>query len=162
MESHEGEFLYNWEYLIKLAMEEGKFNSLNKNFEVINIEFKNKNIGYCSLIKTTQNDEIVYAKRLNRNIYTRFIKDKKPKLTNRMMVILNRNRKKPNEYYLITMFPGDKSFKEPEDLNIKTKEELIECLEFWENYALIYDKSIIQENSIIDYCPYENLYLAVA
>lgn len=162
MESHKGDFLYDWEILIKLAMEEGKFNSLNKNFEVINIEFQGKNIGYCSLVKTAQGDEIIYAKRLNRNIYTRFIKNKRPILTNSMTIILNRNRKKSNEYYLITMFPGDESFKEPEDLNIRTKEELIECLEFWEKHALTYDKSIIQENSVIDYCPYRNMYLAVA
>lgn len=162
MESHKGEFLYDWEDLIELAMEEGKFNSLNKNFEVINIEFQDKNIGYYSLVKTAQGDEIVYAKRLNRNIYTRFVKNKRPKLTNSMTIILNRNRKKPNEYYLITMFPGDESFKEPEDLNIKTKEELVECLEFWRKHALIYDKSIIQGNSVIDYCPYGNLYLGVA
>lgn len=158
MESHKREFLYDWERLINRAIQEEKLNNLSKSFEIINVGFQNKDIGYCSLVKTTQDDEIIYAQRLNRNIYSRFVKGKEPKLVNTMTVILNRSREKLNEYYLITMFPGDKSFKEPEDLNIKTKEELLKCLEFWGNHALIYDEAIIQKDSIIHYCPYRNLY----
>lgn len=161
MKSHESEFLYEWEELLNIVMKEGKLNELNKDFEIVTIDFS-YDIGYCTLIETKKDDEVIYAKRINRDIYSRFVKDKKIENVKSIVVILNKNRKRLNEYYLVTMFPGGKSQKEPEDMNIKSREELIECLEFWESHALVYDESIIQKDSIKSNCPYKNLYFAVA
>ena len=161
MEVHKKEFLYDWEELLNLAVNEGKLNNLNKDFEIVKIDFLS-NIGYCTLIGTSEDDEIVYAKRHNRDIYSRFVKDRKVNLVKSVVLILNRNRKDLNEYYLVTMYPGNISHKEPEDLNIKSKNELIESLEFWGNHALIYDEYIIQIESIKSFCPYKNLYYAIA
>ncbi len=60
------------------------------------------------------------------------------------------------------MFCGNESFKEPDDLNITSKEELTEWLEFWQNHALVCDEEIIDVNTIKNYCPYKNLYIAIA
>lgn len=70
--------------------------------------------------------------------------------------------KRYGEYYLITMFPGKANFKEPEDLNIKSKNELIDSLEFWSKHALVFNQEIIIKESIKTYCPYLNLYSSVS
>lgn len=161
MEAHENDFIVNWEELIKICKEDGKFNHLHKPFEIHKVEFQ-FNVGYCNCVDTDIDDEIIFAKRHDREPYTRFVKNKEAKLVKSVIFILNKNRKNFGEYYLVTMFPGTESFKEPEDLNIKSKIELTECLEFWQNHALIYDEEIIDINTMKNYCPYKNLYIAIA
>ena len=161
MIAHEQDFLLPWEGLIKVCKEKGHFDNLDKPFEVLEIKL-GRSIGYCNLVGVDGNDEIIYAKRYGRDIYTKFAKRREPKVTDSLVIILNRSNKSNEEYFLVTMYPGNKSCKEPEDLNILTKEELYEALEFWGNKALIYNESIIQIDTVKTYCPYKNLYLAVA
>jgi hypothetical protein len=161
MIAHEQDFLIPWEGLIKECKEKGYFDKLKKPFEVLEIKL-GRNIGYCNLVEVDKNDDVIYAKRYGREIYTKFVKKKEPKLTDSLVIMLNRSYKSNDEYYLVTVFPGNKSCKEPEDMNIVTKDELFEALEFWRNRALIYNETIIQIDSVKTYCPYKNLYLAVA
>ncbi|OAA87794.1 hypothetical protein [Clostridium ljungdahlii] len=161
MKVHETDFVVNWKELLKKCEIEGKFDSLNKSFEIVKIEFE-YNIGYCKCIQTKPEDEIVFAKRTGREIYSRLVKNRRAELVKSIVFILNKNRNNDEEYFLITAFPASQSFKEPEDLNIKSKNELKECLQFWKGHALIYDENIIDIDSIKDYCPYKNLYIAVA
>ena len=56
------------------------------------------------------------------------------------------------------MYPGFPSEKEPQDLNIASKEELMRSLDFWSKKALIYNEQIIEVGSDKTYCPYRNLY----
>jgi hypothetical protein len=160
MEAHRKDFLIYWEDLISEYQKEGKFDNITKPFEIITIKVHHV-IGYCNLVETYEKDEIVYAKRVNREIYTRFVKNVVPEPTNSAVFILKKNANKSGEYYLISMFPGYQNHKEPEDINIGSKEELINSLEFWKNHALVYDESTIDVNSIKNYCPYKNLYIAV-
>ncbi|WP_332558311.1 hypothetical protein [Clostridium sp.] len=161
MEAHKKHFVFNWDEFIRKCEANGKFDNLHKPFEIITIEFPFI-VGNCNLIQTKPNDDIVYAKRIGREIYTRFIRNAKAETTNSIIFILNRSKNRIGEYYLITMFPGKQNFKEPEDINISSKEELLDCLKFWRDHALVYDESIIDVNSIKRYCPYKNLYIAVA
>jgi len=162
MEAHKNDFTVEWEELLKKCEDESKFDGLEKSFEIFKIQFQS-NVGYCNCIETEQDDEIVFAKRLGRDTYTRFVKKREPKLVNSVIFILNKNKYSTKaEYFLVTMFPGLESYKEPEDLNITSKNEINECLDFWKNNALIYDESILDVNSIKSYCPYRNLYIAVA
>lgn len=161
MEAHKRDFKVNWKNLIKWCEYNGEFNHLHKPFEIIKIKFPFR-VGCCNCVETNLNDEIVFAKRRGRDTYTRFVKNKKSEIVNSVIFILKKNREKIGEYYLITAFPGTESFKEPEDLNIKSREELAECLEFWQNHALIYDEEIIDIDTIKSHCPYKNLYIAIA
>lgn len=161
MEAHKCDFILGWEELIRKCEMEGKFDNLNKDFEKIKVEFSEP-IGYCSSVITNQEDEIIYAKRIERDTYTRFVKNRNPVLINSLIIILNRNRNNTNEYYLVTMFPDEQSYKEPEDINILSKRELVECLNYWSKYALIYDEKTINTSTLKTYCPYKNLYLAIA
>ena len=161
MEAHKNDFVVDWNELLKKCEEKGEFNHLNKPFEILKIKFM-FNIGYSNCIETEEDDEVIFAKRVCRDTYTRFVKNKSARLVNSAVFILNKNKYKSGEYYLVTMFGGEVSYKEPEDLNISCKEELNDCLSFWGNNALIYDESIIDKSSVKGYCPYKNLYISVA
>ena len=161
MKAHENEFLVDWKKLIKICEKHKKIKGLAKEFEIVELEFE-RPVGYCKLVEVKENEKVVYGRRVGRDNYSKFIKDVNPTITNKLTLILKKSYQKPDEYYLITMFPGEKSYKEPEDINIADKKELEESLRFWSRHALIYDKDIVIEDSVRGYCPYKNLYLAIS
>lgn len=161
MRAHKNDFLVPWDELIEECKIRGVFNELNKSLEIRNVKF-NRAIGYCNLVEVSANDEIMYARRKGRDIYTKFVKNRKAEITNNLVIILNRSYTNEDEYYLITLFAGVDSIKEPEDRNIGSKVELQQSLDFWNGHALVYDEKIIDIESIKTYCPYKNLYLAIA
>ncbi|RXI96644.1 hypothetical protein DS745_23380 [Anaerobacillus alkaliphilus] len=160
MEVHQNDFLFDWQEMLESYEQGGYFNHLSKQSEKLIINAPEP-IGISSLINTDENSEIVYAKRKERNIYTRFVKNRKGSITNSFVVILSRSRNNNNQYLLVTMFPGTGAYKEPEDPNILTKRELIESLLFWENHALVFDESTIDYTTITPVCPYKDLYLGL-
>src|SRR5690349_18114936 len=58
-----------------------------------------RQIGFSDLVETREEDEIIYAKRLNRDIYTRFVKHYKPIPSSQFTFRLE---KKEQGYELIT------------------------------------------------------------
>ncbi|MBM6616981.1 hypothetical protein [Bacillus suaedaesalsae] len=157
MEVHQNDFFINWQEILKIYEEEGYFNHLSKQSEKLIITAPEP-IGITSLINTEENSEIVYAKRKERNLYTRFVKNRKGSITHSFVVVLNKTRNNNNQYLLVTMFPGNGAYKEPEDPTISTKRELIESLLFWEDHALVFDESTIEYSTITPFCPYKDLY----
>ena len=154
---HEHDFFKGWKATFDQIIEKGVCNNFKEQVEKLEVVF-DEPIGYCSLVETTDEDEIVYAKRLERDLYTRFVKGRKSREVNQVMVIFRKVEEEQDTYRLITMYPGFPSEKEPQDLNIHSKEELICSLNFWSKRALIYDEQIIEVGSDKDYCPYRNLY----
>lgn len=154
---HDKEFLHGWEKTFDLLQEKGAFKQLTEDVERIVTTFQEP-IGYSMLLETTDQDEIVYAKRLERELYTRFVKGKEPEYSYQVMCILRKSKEVEDAYELITMYPGGKSEKEPEDTNIQTKEEMMRSLLFWKDRALIYTPSNIEPGSEKNYCPYKNLF----
>jgi hypothetical protein len=157
MEVHQDDFFFDWKEMLRNYEQEGYFSHLSNQSEKIIINSPEP-IGITSLVTTDENSEIVYAKRKERKIYTRFAKNRKGSRTRTFVVILNRDRNNKNQYFLITMFPGKGAYKEPEDPNITTKNELIESLLFWKNHALVFDESTIDYNTITPICPYKDLF----
>ncbi|KAA0547189.1 hypothetical protein FZW96_14560 [Bacillus sp. BGMRC 2118] len=157
MEVHQNDFFFDWQELLTKFEEEGYFNNLSKQSEKLIITAPEP-IGTTSLINTDEQSEIVYAKRKERKIYTRFVKNTKGTITNSFVVILNKTRNNNNQYLFVTMFPGNGAHKEPEDPTIRTKRELIESLLFWENHALVFDENTIDTSTITPFCPYKDLY----
>jgi hypothetical protein len=161
MGAHKKDFFRNWEEELNYIQADSLIHSLTKDFEVMTIELS-KPTGFSALVETTEKDDVVYAKRVGRETYTRFVKNKEKEITSNLVVILKRNKFNPEEYYLITMYPGTESLKEPEDINISSKDELLKSIDFWNRHALIYDESIIDKSTIKTYCPYKNMLLAIA
>lgn len=153
MQVHKKDFIIPYQNIIQYAVNEGYFNKFNKRFMEIIVEFP-FDIGYSLLCETRPDDAIVYAKRKNRDIYSRFTLDGKKKLINKCVFILNRSYQKDNEYYLVTMFPGEYLIKEPEDRNIKDELERQKMLEFWRKHALVFNPKDIDLETAVYSCPY--------
>ena len=154
---HEHDFFYGWKATFDQVINQENLDHFKETVEKLEVIF-DKPIGYCSLVETDEEDEIIYAKRLERDLYTRFVKGRKPTEVNQVMVIFRKVEEEQDTYRLVTMYPGFPSEKEPQDLNISSKEELMRSLKFWSKRALIYDEQIIEPGSDKAYCPYRNLY----
>jgi len=161
MEAHRSEFLSEWKILLSRCTEKNEVKTLTKDFEIIELKF-DEAIGYKTLLEVTSQDTIYYAKRKGRDIHSRFVKNKSPLLCDTLTLILKKDRRAPETYNLITMFVGSPNFKEPEDLNIYSKSELIESLNFWSKHAFVYDETVIDVTSVKTICPYKNLYFVTA
>ncbi len=158
MKVHQNDFFFEWKELLRRYEQEGHFDHLSNQTEKIIVN-STEPIGTTSLVITDENSDIVYAKRRERNIHTRFVKNRKGNITSSFVVILNRTRDNNNKYFLVTMFPGNGAYKEPEDPNITTKKELTESLLFWKNHALVFDESTIDHKTLTPLCPYKDLYV---
>ena len=88
-------------------------------------------VGTTNLVKTKKGDEIVYAKRIGRTSYSRFVKYKKPVECSSIVIVL---RKCNTGYNLWTSMCG----------NILPKEAYIEDSNFNNTHALVYDEKLIQ------------------
>ncbi len=104
-------------------------------------------VGYMDLVKTTPEDEIVYAKRPNRDIYTRFVKNKEQTETSYVTCVLERVDDTTYELWsawvgrLLPTFPGDEN-------------ETPESKSFWSEHALVWGTQTVQPGTETDICPW--------
>jgi len=106
-------------------------------------------IGKTDLVETNDNDDIFYAKRLNRgDIYTRFVKNRERAETSFTTVVLV---KISDGYRLSSAWFGRKSLPFPND---NPKYEM-ESREFWKNHALVWGKQEIQQGTETAECPWK-------
>ncbi|MGL4736395.1 MAG: hypothetical protein ACRCW2_02965 [Cellulosilyticaceae bacterium] len=157
MRCHDQEFLKGWEKTFACIEESGILEQVGEGEERLIVNF-DAPIGYSMLLETKEEDEIVYAKRLGRELYTRFVKGKEAVYSYQVACIFRKSKEEEDAYDLVTMYPGGKSEKEPEDRNIQDKQEMIRSLNFWKDRALIYYPDRIEPGSEKDYCPYKNLF----
>ena len=104
-------------------------------------------IGYSDLVETNNMDEIVYAKRIGRDIFTRFTKSRQPIETNMLTIWIQQN---PDTSYKlksawfgpkVPAFPGNEW-------------EVPESKEFWKTHALAWGKQAIIEGTETTVCPW--------
>ena len=114
------------------------------------VEF-NRVIGRSNLVETTEDDDIVYAKRVNRKNYSRLVKLKVGPECSTSYVKLIRD-KKADAYILVTAFIGAKTPPEPipDSDNQKLKK-------FWSTHALSYESVSIQHGTETKAVPTEFL-----
>ncbi len=103
-------------------------------------------VGVSRCVETSQSDCIVFAQRQNRKGLTRFVKNRDPEPCSSVFVVLKRERQ--HRFVLITGFIGRKPTPEPWDArafsyskNPTAARRVSE--NFWNNHALIYDRSEI-------------------
>ena len=92
-------------------------------------------VGTTNLVKTEKDDEILYAKRIGRTSYSRFVKHKKPVKCSNIVIVL---RKGSTGYNLWTSMCG----------SILPKEAYIEDSNFNKTHALVYDEKLIQPETV--------------
>ncbi len=97
-------------------------------------------VGTTNLVETTDDDQIIYAKRIGRNSYSRFAKNKQPIPCSSIVVVL---RKGESGYYLWTAMCA----------KILPKEAWIQDSQFNQTHAMAYDESLVQLDTLTESRP---------
>ncbi len=118
-----------------LAKALSQINPEGQPFITTSIAFDDLN-GTSTCVETTEEDEIVYARRPNRAGYTRFVKGREAEPTNELTLSL---LKVPEGYVLITAYLGPKAGPEPWDRNATP-----DSLAFWNTHALIWGSEEVE------------------
>lgn len=153
MNIHEGDFIQSLNLLVSEIESVMNDRNIKEDFVETVVTFST-NIGYSYINKINNKEDIIYAKRKGRNLYSKFELNRKNVLTNKCVVVLSKNKYRENEYYLITMFPGEYAIKEVQDTNMKTEEQRNKALKFWQENAFVFNKDLVQEDTLTSICPY--------
>lgn len=154
MEIHKRDFVVPYKRIISFLHKNQILDSFDGDFLEVVVQFPFK-VGYTSLCKISDKDEIVYAKRKGRDIYSKFTLNGKKRLIDKCVVVAKRSHTVPNEYYLITLFPGEHAVKELGDKNIKTEDERKNVQEFWAEHALVFEAKNVDLQTVLYSCPYD-------
>lgn len=97
-----------------------------------------ENVQNC--IKVTPLDEFIYAKRVGRTTYARFVKNKKCENADRISIILE---KEQSLYIITTCYYGEL----PEDV-YDYEENLTNNYSYWRKHAFVWGTELIQEDTV--------------
>jgi hypothetical protein len=145
--SHAATHLKNHAHLFDLMKE------VILNYEVIQdtIRFEtdmSKKIGTADLVETNETDDVFYAKRPNRDKYTRFVNNREPELTSYITIELRKTN--DTEYEVFTVFIGRITPSFP--LGIDDTNEVNR--EFWKTHALATGTQDFIPETITTECPW--------
>lgn len=104
-------------------------------------------VGMTDLATTDETDEIIYAKRIGRDIYTRFTKSRSQLSTKTLTLWLVRLEE--NSYDLKSAWFGPKVPSFPGN-----EWETPESKPFWANHALVWGHQAVVEDTITSECPW--------
>lgn len=125
-----------------------RLNTCNSPFIEVEVDF-NRIIGKTICVKTNSNDRIVYAQRVNRNGFSRFVLDRSSEPSSKVTVVLKKTNK-TGEYLLITAFIGSKPEVEPWDQRATSASFV-----FWQNHALVLNEELSAcKGSFTELCPW--------
>lgn len=102
-------------------------------------------VGQSNCVPITWEDEIVYAKRLGRDKYSKFVKNRETIPTNCVSIFL---KKKEDFYIIMSCYYGD--FKV--DPNLYSS--IDEPQSFWNDHALVFGSEQIDPTTITTRCPW--------
>jgi hypothetical protein len=94
-------------------------------------------VGTTDLVETTADDKIVFAKRTNRDVYTRFTKSQEPRDCSTITIALKRQN--DYQYLLWSAWIGYKGPAFPGDTN-----ETPDSKDYWSRHALVWGRQDIQ------------------
>lgn len=105
-------------------------------------------VGSSDLVETDDTDEIVYAKRFNRDTYTRFVKGRDPVPTSYITVTLTLDG--DGNYELTSAWIGQICPLFPDRPGATP-----ESKPFWAKHALVWGNQTIQEGTETEVCPWD-------
>jgi hypothetical protein len=106
-----------------------------------------KLIGHTDLVEVTDKDDVLYAKRLNRDNYTKFVKNRTPPTTTYFTFLLYKSE--DDNYELASTWVGRRCPTFPDDVNATPESKL-----FWDRHALVFGNQAIQEGTLTTICPW--------
>ncbi len=107
----------------------------------------NQPTGYDFTVETTEQDTIFYGRFLKDDVYTRFVKNGKPRSTTYLSVVLSKQG--DNSYELSDIWIGCLRPPRPGSAN-----ETAESKPFWLNHARVLDNQTLQMKTVTKTCPY--------
>lgn len=138
--SHAATHIKDMPNLDKLAAEVVRQTDINEPYMQFHIDFGHT-VGTSDLVENSPNDEIVYAKRLNRNEYAAFNKTKGAQPSSLVTVALEMQEDGTCELVSAWIGPSDSpSFP-------GTERETAESKEFWAKHALVWGNQEVQPGS---------------
>ncbi len=118
--------------------------------EIIRVQIDTGEIvGTTDLIETVPEDEVVYAKRVARSVYSRFVKNKQPAPTSFIVIDIRPDRNSPADYFLYTAYIGPLTPSFPGGNYLPEQ-----SIEFWSNHALVWGTQDIVPGSETTNCPW--------
>lgn len=106
-----------------------------------------RDIGNSDIVATSDTDTIYYAQPLKSTVYWRFAKNRLPKTSNTLTVIVVRDA--AGDYEVSDAWIGSNHPAFPGDAFEST-----DSMEYWQTHALVQNAEIIQAKSITKICPY--------
>lgn len=134
---HEGVLPFLVEVLPQIDSEGREFFTVAHDFGQV--------IGKSSCVTTGEEDEILFARRVNRDGFTRFVKGRETEVSTSLIVILKRIER---GYLLVTSFVGNPTPPEPWDPNADEASE-----PFWAAHALVWGSESVVEGTEIPETP---------
>ena len=106
-----------------------------------------KIVGNTDLVETDENNDIIYAKRLNRDSYTRFVRNKFAPKTQWFTVHIVKNE--TGDYELVSAWIGRICPPFPDDPRATS-----ESVPFWRSHALVFGNQAIQNETLTTSVPW--------
>lgn len=104
-------------------------------------------VGEATRVETREGDEIIFAQRVGRQGFTRFVKNRKPEACSTVTVILKKGDF--GDYVLITGWVGSQAEPEPWDRNATER-----SVRFWSHQALVWGSEEIVKGTETNQCPW--------
>lgn len=115
--------------------------------EVVQEHDAGKIIGKTDLVTTDETDEIVYARRINRETFISFVKNRLPEPTTYFTFVLYADA--AGDYELASAWIGRNCPVNPGDAK-----ETPESIPFWTSHALAWGTQQVQAQSVTSICPW--------
>lgn len=118
-----------------------------------------RNIGQTICVRTTDADDIVYAKRWRRKGLSRLVRNRHPESCTTVFLALKKADEDAERYILMTAFIGAKAEPEPWDdeyfsQQVDSAVARQKAIKFWLNHALILQIEDVAPETITDKCPW--------
>ena len=118
--------------LLELVREALPYLVLGDEYQVVLGRDMGRIVGTTNLVETSDNDDIVYAKRIGRDKYTRFVMNREVEPCASIVIVV---RKRGDEYYLWTAMCGE----------LLPPEAYDEGSDFNATHAMVYDEKLVQQ-----------------
>lgn len=143
-------FYNNYEDYLTDEVKEKLLSKCVRDFNIIHIPYS-FNVGKVGIVQVADSDNIFWAKRKGRDIYSRFVKNRQNEESNIITFILKEQYHNKGKFNLISMYPSlGKSEKEIFDPNISSLEELQCSISFWSKYAFVEEYEVGTDEDIIE------------
>ena len=144
--SSAGEYLSRRPHVLKLIREVLATIDLTKSRMTIERDM-GRVIGNTDIVKTSETDNIFYARPLKKSVFSRFAKNRNPSPSRKLTIFFEQDTE--GSYEILDIWIGPYTPPFPGDTKETTKSQV-----YWQEHALVEGAQTIQTKTITRECPY--------